>query len=206
MFAEQSRRWVNRNQPDDGADAHEARRQNRLFKNWINDEGMVVLLAELDPTSYQQVVKAINVEYDRLWRDDGGRDGKPDEIRTPAQRMADALITLLINPARRGPGSTRMQLIAVADIEYLRGDNPTGVAEIVGGEALPQTVLERLMCTAAVTGVVFDGKGQPMRVRIEVGNTGGGGSPTRAPPCGGGFPVECLPAGAGPVMSLDRSV
>ena len=48
--------------------------------------------------------------------------------------------------------------------------------------------------------------GKPMRVRIEVGSTGGGGSQTRAPPCGGGFPVECLPAGAGPVMSLDRSV
>ena len=42
--------------------------------------------------------------------------------------------------------------------------NPTGVAEIVGGEALPQTVLERLMCTAAVTGVVFDGEGQPLWV------------------------------------------
>ena len=164
VFAEQSRRWVNRNQPDDGADAHEARHRRRLFKHWINDEGMGVLLAELDPTSYQQVLKAVNTEYDRLWRDDGGRDGKPDEIRTPAQRRADALITLLTNPARRGPGSTRMQLIAVADIERLRADNPTGIAEIVGGEALPQTVLERLACTAAVTGVVFDGEGQPIWV------------------------------------------
>ena len=52
----------------------------------------------------------------------------------------------------------------MADIERLRADNPTGVAEIVGGEALPQTVLERLMCTDAVTGVVFDGKGQPIWV------------------------------------------
>ena len=42
--------------------------------------------------------------------------------------------------------------------------------------------------------------GKPMRVRIEVGSTGGGGSQTRVPPCGGGFPVECLPAGAGPVI------
>ena len=164
VFTEQSRRWVNRNQPDDGADAHEARRQRRFFKHWINEEGMGVLLAELDPTSYQQVVKAINVEYDRMWRDDGGREGAPDDVRTTPQRMADALIALLTNPARRGPGSTRMQLIAVADIERLRADNPTGVAEIVGGEALPQTVLERLMCTAAVTGVVFDGEGQPLWV------------------------------------------
>ena len=163
-FAEQSRRWVNRNQPDDGAELYQQQRHSRLFKHWINEEGMGVLLAELDPTSYQQVVKAINVEYDRLWRDDGGRDGTPDDVRTTPQRMADAFVALLTDVGLRGPGSTRMQLIAVADIERLRGDNPTGVAEIVGGEALPQTVLERLMCIATVTGVVFDGKGQPLWV------------------------------------------
>ena len=164
VFTEQSRRWVNRNQPDDGAELYQQQRHNRLFKHWVNEAGMGVLLAELDPTSYQQAVKAINVEYDRLWRDDGGRDGKPDDVRTAKQRLADAFVALITDPGRRGPGSTRMQLIAVADIERLRGDNPTGVAEIVGGEALPQTVLERLMCIATVTGVVFDGKGQPIWV------------------------------------------
>ena len=164
VFAEQSRRWVNRNQPDDGTELYQQQRHNRSLKHWMNEEGMGVLLAELDPTSYQQVRKAINVEYDRLWRDDGGRDGTPDDVRTAPQRLADAFVALLTDPGRRGPGSTRMQLIAVADIERLRGDNPTGVAEIVGGEALPQTVLERLMCIATVTGVVFDGKGQPIWV------------------------------------------
>lgn len=163
-FAEQSRRWVNRNQPDDGAELYEQQRKNRSLKHWVNEEGMGVLLAELDPVSYQQARKAIDTEYDRLWRGDGGRDGSPDDVRTTPQRMADAFVALLTNPERRGPGSTRMQLIAVADIERLRGDDPTGVAEIVGGEALPQTVLEQLMCTAAVTGVVFDGEGQPIWV------------------------------------------
>ena len=164
VFTEQSRRWVNRNQPNDGAELYQQQRSSRLLKHWINDQGMGVLLAELDPTSYQQVRKAINVEYDRLWRDDGGRDGSPDDVRTPQQRSADAFVALLTNPVSRGPGSTRTQLIAVADIERLRADNPTGVAEIVGGEALPQTVLERLMCVSTVTGVVFDGKGQPIWV------------------------------------------
>ena len=164
VFTEQSRRWVNRNQPDDGAERYQQQRNSRLLKHWINEEGMGVLLAELDPVSYQQALKALNAEYDRLWRDDGGRDGSPDDVRKPQQRLADAFVALLTEVGRRGPGSARMQLIAVADIERLRADNPTGVAEIVGGEALPQTVLERLMCTAAVTGVVFDGKGQPIWV------------------------------------------
>ena len=164
VFTEQSRRWVNRNQPDDGAERYQQQRNSRLLKHWINEEGMGVLLAELDPVSYQQALKALNAEYDRLWRDDGGRDGSPDDVRKPQQRLADAFVALLTDVGRRGPGSARMQLIAVADIERLRADDPTGVAEIVGGEALPQTVLERLMCTAAVTGVVFDGKGQPIWV------------------------------------------
>ena len=164
VFAEQSRRWVNRNQPDDGTELYQQQRHNRSLKHWVNEEGMGVLLIELDPTSYQQVRKAINVEYDRLWRDDGGRDGSPDDVRTPTQRLADAFVALLTDPGRRGPGSARMQLIALADVERLRADNPTGVAEIIGGEALPQTVLERLMCTATVTGVIFDGKGEPIWV------------------------------------------
>ena len=163
-FAEQSRRWVNRNQPDDGAELYQQQRNNRSFRHWVDDEGMGVLLTELDPIGYQQARKALDVEYDRLWRDDGGRGGKPNDVRTPQQRMADAFVALLTNPARRRPGSTRTQLIAVADIERLRGENPEGVAEIVGGEALPQSVLERLMCTATVTGMIFDGKGQPLWV------------------------------------------
>lgn len=168
VFAQQSRRWVNANQPDDGADTYEAQRRRRSVKHWVNDEGMGVLLAELDQTSYQQVQKAINVEYDRLWRDDGGRDGSPDDVRTPTQRLADAFVALITEPGRRGPGSARMQLTAVVDVERLQDNNRSGgsvcVAEIVGGEALPQTVLERLMCMATVTGVVFDGKGQPIWV------------------------------------------
>ncbi|MCY3849338.1 MAG: DUF222 domain-containing protein [Acidimicrobiaceae bacterium] len=164
VFAEHSRRWVNRNQTDDGSHQYQRQRRNRCFKDWVNEDGMGVLVAELDPTSYQAVRKAINAEYDRLWRDDGGRDGSPDEVRTPQQRRADAFVSLVTNPTRRGSLNPRMQLTVVADIERLRADNPTGVAEIVGGEALPQSVLERMMCIATVTGVVFDGKGQPVWV------------------------------------------
>ena len=164
VFTEQSRRWVNGKQPNDSTELYEQQRKNRLLKHWINDEGMGVLLAELDPVSYQQALKALDSEYDRLWRSDGGRDGSPGDIRTTPQRLADAFVGLLTNPTRRTPNSIRTQLIAIADIERLRGDNPTGTAEIVGGDALPQTVLERLTCTAAITGVVFGGEGQPLWV------------------------------------------
>ena len=112
-FAEQSRRWVNRNQADGGADAHERLRRRRCFKDWVNEGGMGVLLAELDPTSRQRALKAIDCEYDRLWRDDGGRDGTPDDVRTVAQRRADAFLSLVTDSTRRGPGTARMQLTAI---------------------------------------------------------------------------------------------
>ena len=164
VFTSQTKRWVNANQCDDGAELYERQRQRRSFKDWVNDESMGVLIAELDPASHQQVRKAINVEYDRLWRDDGGRGGTPDDVRTPTQRRADAFIALVTNPTRRGPGSPRMQLTAVVDIDRLRGDNPIGVAEIVSGDALPQSVLERMMCVSTITGMIFDGEGQPLWV------------------------------------------
>ena len=164
MFAQQSRRWANRNQSDDGAELHQRQRRSRTFKDWVNEDGMGVLLAELDPTSYQQVRKAVNAEYDRLWRDDGGRDGTPDDVRTPVQRRADAFVSLVTDSTRRGPGSPRMQLTASVDVERLRADDPTGVAEIIGGEALPQSVLERMMCMSTITGLIFDEEGQPLWV------------------------------------------
>ena len=34
MFAEQSRRWVNRNQLDDGAQRYEHQRNNRSLRHW----------------------------------------------------------------------------------------------------------------------------------------------------------------------------
>ncbi|MCY3851703.1 MAG: DUF222 domain-containing protein [Acidimicrobiaceae bacterium] len=164
-FVEHSRRWANRNQPDDGADAYQRQRRNRSFKDWVNDAGMGVLVAELDQVSYQQVRKAISAEYDRLWRDDGGRDGTPDEVRTPTQRRADAFTSLISGPiSNKRPDSARMQLSVIADIERLRGDDPAGVAEIVGGEALPQSALERLMCVSTITPMIFDGRGQPLWV------------------------------------------
>ena len=111
-----------------------------------------MLLADLDPVSYQQVRKAIGTEYDRLWRDDGGRDGKPDDIRTVTTAHGRRVRR---SAHRHDPPRTR-QLPAhnsspLPTSNACRGENPTGVAEIVGGEALPQTVLERLMCTAAMS-------------------------------------------------------
>ena len=163
-FSSAARLWSNRIHTEDSGDARETQRQLRSCKDWVNDQGMGVVLAELDPVAYQQVTSALAAEYDRLWRDDGGRDAKPNEVRTPPQRLADAFVSLITNPRRkRGPATPRMQLTAVVDLERLTGDNPIGVAEIIGGETLPQSVLERLACMSTITGVIFE-NGEPIWV------------------------------------------
>ena len=51
--------------------------------------------ADFDPVSFNLVEQAVDNRTDALWRADGGRDGKPDQIRTSAQRRADAIFELI---------------------------------------------------------------------------------------------------------------
>ena len=74
--------WVNRTQPDDGAKLDtNSSGATVCSSTGSTKKAWVCCWLNWIPTSYQQAVKAINVEYDRLWRDDGGRDGKPDDVR-----------------------------------------------------------------------------------------------------------------------------
>ncbi len=114
-------------------------------------------LLRVDPTTGAEVEKTWQEEVERLWRDDGGRDGTPDEIRTPAQRRADALVNLLTG-ARTGGGTRRHPRftgVVKVDIGRLRADDPLGVAMIVDGEPLPQSVLERIACDSVWAGMIF---------------------------------------------------
>ena len=56
-------------------------------------------------------------------------------------------------------GRPKAEIIAVADIGVLTGDNPAGHCEIPGAGPLPPEVLQRIACDAQLTGLIFtDGK------------------------------------------------
>ena len=56
-------------------------------------------------------------------------------------------------------GRPKAEIIAVADIGVLTGDNPAGRCEIPGTGPVPPEVLQRIACDAQLTGVIFaDGK------------------------------------------------
>ncbi len=85
-----------------------------------------------------------------------------EETRSWDQLRADALDLLTSGEAKdRGSSSGRpkAEVIVVADIGVLTGDNPAGRCEIPGTGPVPPAVLQRIACDAQLTGLIFaDGK------------------------------------------------
>ncbi|MDW3219304.1 MAG: DUF222 domain-containing protein [Acidimicrobiales bacterium] len=169
LFGRQARSWASARERESAKqDRAKRQRDAREASWWVDADGMWNLFAKLDPDTGRELQKILNKTVDGLWRDDGGRDGRPDELRTPPQRKADALTRLIREPrsATGGPSRRRphpKHLIGIrVDHTRLRGDDPAGTAEYVDGSPIPQTTLERLVCDAAFVGFVFDQNGETL--------------------------------------------
>ena len=90
--------------------------------------------------------------------------GSGDEgLRSWDQLRADALDLLTSGdnkwPKAGSGGRPKAEIIAVADIGVLTGENPAGRCEIPGTGPVPPEVLQRIACDAQLTGLIFaDGK------------------------------------------------
>ena len=95
-FAREARGFAARQSPDRGEARLERQRRARTASMFVDrDTGMGRVCADFDPVSFNLVEQAVDNHTDALWRADGGRDGKPDQIRTSAQRRADAVFELI---------------------------------------------------------------------------------------------------------------
>ncbi len=96
----------------------------------------------------------------------GTDDG--ESLRSWDQLRADALDLLTSGTAdgtreRGGSGGRpKAEVIVVADIGALTGDDPAGRCEIPGTGPVPRAVLERIACDAQLTGLLFS-DGKPLR-------------------------------------------
>ena len=103
-------------------------------------------------------------EQTRSWDQlPAGGSGDGEETRSWDQLRADALDLLTSGdaevPKAGGGGRPKAEIIAVADIGVLTGDNPAGRCEIPGTGPVPPEVLQRIACDAQLTSVIFaDGK------------------------------------------------
>ena len=160
LFANSARKWAGAKERDADKQArHERQRAAREFRRWTDADGMLCVFGRFAPDSGAVFDKRLGEEIDRLWRLDGGRDGTPDEIRTSDQRAADALFGLVTAPVAAENTKKRphpkYQVVVKADGERLRADDPEGMALIADGEALPQSVLERICCDAEFLGAIY---------------------------------------------------
>ena len=98
----------------------------------------------------------------------GNGPGDGESGRSWDQLRADALDLLTSDTAgsvkERGStgGRPRAEVIVVADIGVLTGDDPAGRCEIPGTGPVPPEVLQRIACDAHLTGLIFS-DGKPLR-------------------------------------------
>ena len=183
QFAREASAWTQRHQPDHGHGDWLHKRRQRYLKTWKQQDGMVRLDGLLDPEVGTRIYNRLQGTAEELRRQDqktarangegstspgGSAGGGPrggEETRSWDQLRADALDLLTSGDAdgsRAGGGSggrPKAEIIAVADIGVLTGDDPSGRCEIPGAGPVPPAVLERIACDAQLTGVIFaDGK------------------------------------------------
>ena len=177
-FARQARRFAAAESPDRGEALLERQRRSRAASAFVDtDTGMGKVIGTFDPISFNLIEQVVDGHTDALWRADGGRDGRPNEVRTSQQRQADALFELITgrdaltrkpleSAAVDGDGGVRAkasaQLVAVADIGVLDGTNPHGRCEIIGTGPVPPGLLAELSPDTRLTGMIFAGRGRPL--------------------------------------------
>ena len=136
VFAKEARGFAARQSPDRGEARLERQRRARTASMFVDrDTGMGRVCADFDPISFNLVEQAIDNRTDTLWRADGGRDGKPDLIRTSGQRRADAIFELITgrNADTRHPATGLLATGLPADSGDRVGSN--GRVKVANGRA-----------------------------------------------------------------------
>ena len=170
-FAREASAWTQRHQIDHGHGDWLNKRRRRYLKTWKQQDGMVRLDGLLDPETGTRICNRLEGAAEELRRQDqqstrtGNGPGTSEEPRSWDQLRADALDLLTSGtadePKERASsgGRPKAEVIVVADIGVLTGEDPAGRCEIPGIGPVPPAVLQRMACDAHLTGVLFsDGK------------------------------------------------
>jgi hypothetical protein len=141
-------------------DDEKLRARRRLHAS-VTFLGMVRLDGELDPESGETLLTALQAVMDAEARTGG------DEVRTPAQRRAEALSEIsrqfLDSPDRPNVAGERPHVTLTVDADTLRdGSGETAELDHVG--PVDAETARRLACDASITRVVMAGPSEPLDV------------------------------------------
>jgi len=140
---------------------HRFQRDNReVFKRW-SDDGRPGILLEHDEASLAQVWTAVEIEAERMYRAEGGRDVAIDKQSvTWKQRMADAMVNVLTGQAAPS-GSVAVVITLNADRLFLPDGMP--LCEMVGTGPVPNSVvIDALKNDAELWTVLGEPTGMPI--------------------------------------------
>ena len=180
QFALEARRWTARRQAGGGEADYARCRARRSVRMWNGEDGMTHLLGEFDPETGARIRSRLEAEALSQYRAGkklaGANGASPagEAFRTFEQCLPDALETFVAGvwrdrgqaavagagePAR--PVRSGVSIVVSATVTD-DPDHPITAGEIVGTGPIQQTVLERMLCNAAVTGVLFSGNGKTL--------------------------------------------
>lgn len=161
QFSKEAGRWAAQRQDEKGEAVWKRLRRQRRLSIWDGGgDGKVHLRGEFDPVAGAKLRKRLHEQAEQLRRED--LKVPEDQRRTRHQRMADALEELTAGQAMSGSGRRSARRADIAIVQHLSVEGTRDFAEIAGGETIPQSVLDEHMCNAAITGIVFSGKGVPL--------------------------------------------
>jgi hypothetical protein len=152
--------WVHKVDPDGAEERAEIRYARRQLCVFPGVDGMVRINGDLDPESGSPVISALGAVVDRDTR------GSVD-MRTPAQRRADALAEIcsawLASTDRARVAGERPNLTVVVDIDVLRR-REAGRCELSDVGPITAETARRIACDASVSRVVMQGPSEPLEV------------------------------------------
>ena len=156
LFARKALEFVGKHtSAAEAEERHAKQRARRAGWHKTHGDGSVEIHARFDKATDEQIVATWRRRTDRMWHDDGGHNGSPDDVRTHAQRRADALAELICEEPADGPVRPRHQVHIVWNL-----DEPS--VTWLDGTPLPDSVLMQLGPSADVIGHLFDGAGHTL--------------------------------------------
>ncbi len=176
QFTKEARRWVTDRDGDGGAAEHARQRARRCVRMWDSDDGLVHLHGQFDSVTGERIRNRLRAEAARMYDGDkqAARQNAKDtttngcaDRRTFDQCMADALdnltnLTAVDSSASGSSNGGGKPFADIAVVWHLNANTEKTFAEIAGGDRLPASVLEELMCNCAVTGLIYNTEGVPL--------------------------------------------
>jgi len=158
------RDWLNERESASTADEkYQYERQRRAIWKFTTRDGVPALAIAGDQAFRDAVWAQAEIDADRLYREDGGRNLPLGEHpRTHDQRLFDGFTDRLMGSGSGASSSAKPTVVVTVSLDKLVGHDPHGCAEQIGTGPISDTVLAKYVGHGDLVGLLFDTAGQPL--------------------------------------------